>query len=169
LARGDAAPVAPTELIDASTIPARDDIVAIYQIWPNVPWLFQSDKVVGFRVPTYFDSAGTGEGAFVSGTILAWIYTLERGEDGKLARDLAHMWEFDRQAAMPYRVRKKAVTGYYYGFMLAWPPNVELEGRLVEIEFGYERRDKTVVTGAPRRFRVPVSADYVRPTRKETP
>jgi len=59
LTRGDAATVSPTALIDASAIPARDDIVAIYQFWPNVPWLLESDRVVGFRVTTYFVSGET--------------------------------------------------------------------------------------------------------------
>ncbi|HUU95197.1 MAG TPA: hypothetical protein VM487_05625 [Phycisphaerae bacterium] len=162
-------PLSPPELIDPTTIPTRDDIVAIHQFWPNVPWLWEADRVVGFRAPVYFVSGQTEKGAFVPGTIFVWVYTLERGPDRKPTRNLAHMWEFDESAALNYRVRKEGVAGYFYGFMLNWPPNVELEGRLIEIEFGYERRDKTVVTGAARRFRVPVSADYVPATKKETP
>jgi len=162
-------PLSPPETIDPSKVPTRDDIVAIYQFWPNVPWLFESDRVVGFRVSTYFVSGETELGEFVPGTIFAWVYTLEPGPERRLEREVAHVWEFDQAAAMSYRVAKRAVGGYFYGFMLAWPPNVELEGRLIEIEFGYERGDKTVVTGAARRFRVPVSADYVPATKKETP
>lgn len=169
LTRGDAATASPTELIDASAIPARDDIVAIYQFWPNVPWLLESDRVVGFRVTTYFVSGETELGEFVPGRIFAWVYERVRGPAGKVTRQLAHMWEFDEAAALGYRVRRRAVGGYHYGFALAWPPNVELDGRQIEIEFGYERKDGSVVTGAPRRFRVPVSADYVPATRKEAP
>jgi hypothetical protein len=164
-------PVSPAEAIDPTTVPTRDDIVAIYQFWPNVPWLFESDRVVGFRVTTYFVSGETELGEFVPGKVFAWIYKLARGPDGKLARELAHMWEFDEAEGMGYRVRRRAVGGYHYGFALSWPPNVELDGRQVEIEFGYERKDGTIVTSAPRRFRMPVSADYVpaRESREETP
>jgi len=166
---GRSQPLSPPEMIDPTTIPTRDDIVAIYQFWPNVPWLLDSGRPVGFRVTTYFVSGETERGAFVPGTIFAWLYRLEWGPDGKRERVLAHVWEFDQAAAMGYRVRKEAIGGYHYGFALAFPPTVDIQGQLVEIEFGYERRDKTVVTGPARRFQAPVSTDYRRPQRAETP
>ena len=46
--------------------------------------------------------------------------------------------------------------GYYYGFPLRWPDELRLEGKLVEIQFGYQRRDGSVVLSAARRLRVPM-------------
>lgn len=169
LGSGPGNPAPAPIMIDPAKVPTRGDIVAIHQYWPNFPWLTQSDRVVGFRVTTYFVSGETEKGAFVPGTIFAWVYTLGRGEDGTRTREIAHVWEFDQTAAMSYRVRKEAIGGYFYGFMLAWPANLDLDGKLIEIEFGYERRDKSVVTSAARRFRVPLLGEDARKPRKAEP
>jgi len=151
--------------IDPTKIPTRDDIVQIVQYWPHWPWLRQGDRVVGFRVPVYFRSAETGKGAFVSGHIFAWVYELVPTPDGGRERKLAHVWEFSAAEAMGFRVRKRAIGGYYYGFILRWPEELTLEGKHIEVQFGYERQqDKRVVLGAPRTFRVPIPIGY-RPPR----
>jgi len=145
--------------IDASKIKTRDDIIKIVQYWPQDPWLRDSSsgRCAGFRVPTYFVSGQTQKGAFVPGKIFGWLYALKRDEHGKSTRELAHVWEFDRATAMGYRVRKKSIGGYFYGFMLLWPPELQPAGKSFEIEFGYERLGGTVITSPPRKLRVPLT------------
>ena len=159
-----------TEYVDAASVPTRDDIVAIHHFWPQVPWLRNSsNEVVGFRVPVYFVSGETEKGAFVPGRIFVWVYRIERLASGELERDPAHIWEFNESEAMGYRVRKLASTGYYYGFMLNWPPNLDLAGHEIEVEFGYERLDGRLVLGAARRFKVPVPPDFRPPPARRNP
>jgi len=151
---------APTE-IDAASVPPRDDIISIHQLWPQFPWLYDSSgRAVGFRVPTYFYSGQTQEGAFVAGTIYCRMYLVERQPGGEEFRALLHEWEIAPQAAMGYRVRKRGVGGYFYGFMLAWPSELEIDGKLIEIEFTYQRLNGTVVSRSPHRLRVPVAPGH---------
>lgn len=143
--------------IDASTIPERDDITSIVTLWPQWPWLSNTDgEIVGFRVPTYFVSGGTTKGAFVSGRVYCWLHALDRAADGSRTRTPVHTWELDRNNAMGFRVRKQVVGGYFYGFVLTWPRDVRLHGREVEVEFGYERGGGQLVMSGPRRFKVPM-------------
>lgn len=151
---------APKSEIDPTKVAEREDIVSINMFWQPWPWLSDSEsKVVGFRVPVYFVSGETSKGAFVPGRILAWVSTVDRGADGKKRATPVHTWEFTHEQAMGFRVRKVAITGYYYGFMLAWPDDVDLSGKEVEIEFGYERSNGTVITSGGRRFRVPLTGE----------
>ncbi|MFQ5805203.1 MAG: hypothetical protein ACE5I3_01995 [Phycisphaerae bacterium] len=155
-------PIGRTE-IDSTKIPTRDDIVQIIQYWPQVPWLQERERIVGFRVPVYFVSGQTEKGAFVPGNIYVWVYELVPGEDGRRQRKLVHMWEFDQGDALGFRVNKRAVGGYFYGFPLTWPKELALEGKEIEVQFGYERTDKGVLLSPPRRFSVPVPAGYQPP------
>ncbi|MBW7905803.1 MAG: hypothetical protein LC135_00145 [Phycisphaerae bacterium] len=144
-----------TSEIDASRVAARDDIVSISQFWQPVPWLYDSDRgAVGFKVPVYFVSAQTERGAFVSGAINCHLYTVERGADGQPQRVLRHSWRLDENEAMKFRVRKVTVMGYPYNFYLTWPDDLKLQGRDIEVQFSYERKDGRVISGAPRRFKV---------------
>lgn len=152
---GDGAKVKPPPPIEAGQVGTRDDVVSIHQFWKPLPWRMVEDRAVGFSVPTYFISAETEKGVFVSGKILVWLYEILRQADGPAEKQCVHVWEFDRAAALGYRVRKLGIMGYYYGFALTWPPNIDIAGREVEIVFGYERGDGQVVTGMPRRLRVP--------------
>ncbi|MFH1747564.1 MAG: hypothetical protein ABIG44_11025 [Planctomycetota bacterium] len=150
--------------IDPIRIETRNDISAIYQFYQPNPWLRDADgQAVGFKVPVYFVSGETELGAFVAGRILVWLYELERQPDGSFERKFVHGWELDEQEAMGYRVRVRSVMGYHYGFMLSWPPNLGLAGKQIEIVFGYEKNARTIITGEPRRFRVPVSWGSQRP------
>lgn len=154
---GRAAPARPAsgQEIDPTTIETRDDVVAIQTMWNLWPWRVDPERnVIGFKVPVYFVSAQTERGAFVSGTIFCWVYADERGTDGRRERKLVHMWELNHHEAMGFRVRRKAVGGYYYGFILTWPGTLDLAGRDIEVEFGYERRDGRLITTS-QRLRVP--------------
>ena len=146
--------------IDPVKIKTGDDIVNIVQFWPQPPWLQQGDRIVGFKVTTYFVSGQTEKGAFVPGTIFAWVYELVPDGAGGRERKLAYVWELDEAEALGFRVNKRSVMGYHYGFVLRWPEDITLEGKLIEIQFGYERLDKGVVLGSSQRFRVPMPAGY---------
>lgn len=147
--------------IDPPKIETRDDIVQIVQYWPQMPWLQEGSRIVGFRVTVYFVSGETEKGAFVPGNIFVWLYEFVPTADGRRNRKLAHVWEFNEAEAMGYRVTKRAIGGYYYGFPLRWPKDLSLEGKRVEVQFGYERKkDKSVLLGPPRQYRVRVPAGY---------
>jgi len=146
--------------IDPTRIETRDDIFEIVQFWPQLPWLQKGNRVVGFKVTVYFRSGETELGAFVPGNICVWLHVLEpRAGGGREAR-LAHTWEFDQLQSVRYRVTRRAIGGYYYGFPLIWPTDLELEGKLIQIQFGYERGDGRIVRSEPRQFRVPVPIGY---------
>jgi hypothetical protein len=156
--------------IDASKVKLRDDIVQIVQFWNQPYWLQDSERVKGFKVTVYFVSGETEKGVFVPGKILVWVYELTPTERGRYERKLVYGWEFDQAEAMAMRVNKLAVGGYFYGFPLQWPPDVSLEGKHIEIQFGYERvADKQVILSSPRRFRVPIPLEYLPPEQKTEP
>ncbi len=155
--------------IDPTKIETRDDIFQIVQFWPQMPWLQRTDRVVGFKVTVYFRSGETRLGAFVPGNIFVWVYELQPAARGRRERKLAHMWELDQAGALGYRVRKRSIQGYYYGFPLRWDDGLGLEGKLVEIQFGYERGNKQLVLSEPRQFRVPVPVGYVPPEEETEP
>ena len=146
--------------IDPTSIPTVDDIIKIVQFYPQDPWLFESERVIGFKTTAYFVSGQTEKGCFVPGTIFIWVYEVSSAKAGGRERKLAHVWEFDQAEALGFRVIKRSVMGYSYGFPLRWPADVPLEGKMVEIQIGYERNDKRVVLGAARRFRVPWPLGY---------
>lgn len=156
--------------IDPSKVAERDDIVSINMFWQGWPWLSSSeDEVVGFRVPVYFVSGETGKGAFVANRILVWVSVVERGPDGRAKARPVHTWEFTREEAMGFRVRRLAVTGYHYGFMLAWPETLDLTDKEIEIEFGLERANGSVLTSGGRRFRVPFAGRHAASRPSMTP
>lgn len=146
--------------IDPTRIAERDDIVRVVQFWPQTPWLFDSERVIGFKATIYFIAGESMKGAFVPRNILVWINEVLPGPRGQDERKLVHMWEFDSAEAMGYRVNRRSVLGYYYGFPLRWPEELELEGKLIELQFGYERADTRVVLSSPKRLRVPVPQGF---------
>jgi hypothetical protein len=152
--------------IDPTKIETRDDVFQIVQFWPQLPWLQKGSRIVGFKVTVYFWSGETQHGTFVPGNILVWLHELEPTADGHREPRLVHMWEFDEREALAFRVRRRSVQGYYYGFPLTWPEELTLEGKQIEIQFGYERTNEQVVLSEPRQFRVPVPVGY-RPPKEE--
>jgi hypothetical protein len=142
--------------IDPTTVKTYDDIIEINQFWQPEPWLYDADgRPVGFRATVYFVSGQTERGAFVPGRILVWLYDVDRAADGTSERKLVYGWQFGPAESMLYRVRKRGMLGYYYGFPLMWGAGIELVGREIEVVFGYERQDGRVITAPARRFKVP--------------
>ena len=159
----------PREL-DVPRVKTRDDITAVYSIFPRDPWLRDNDgNVTGFKASVYFQSGKTQKGAFVPGKILIWLYSMHRGPDGQLERRFVHGWEMDEQEAMNWRVRFERRLGYQYGFPILWPPDADLAGKQVEIQFGYERKDGKIIEGSVRRFRVSVPMGYRPPALESLP
>jgi len=145
--------------IDPTAVPTRDDIASIVQFWPTVPWIKDgaTGRVNGFRATVYFISSADELGAFVSGTIMARVFVLTPDARGNVERRPVYQWGLDEQAAMPFRVRKRATGGYYYGMVLKWPDELDLSGRQVEIVFSYIRGDGVEVKATPRSYRVPAT------------
>ena len=154
------APQPAAELIDAGRVPSYDDIVGVHCLWPSWPWLRDgAGKAVGFRTPVYFFSGGREKGVFVDGTIRCWLNVLEPRPDGKWQRTPLHEWRFSKQEAMGFRVRKRVVGGHYYGFLLTWPDQLDLSGKMVEVQFGYDRKDGRTIRGGTVRWVVPRPGD----------
>jgi len=166
---GDQAPPPTAAEIDPTRVEARDDIFQIVPYWIEPIWLQRQDRIIGFKATVYFRSAQSNLGAFVSGDIFVWVYELVPAPGGRWERRLAHMWQFNQAQALGFRVRKRSIQGYFYGFLLTWPSTLALEGKRVEIEFGYERADKRVVLSEPRQFRVPVPIGYTPATQEARP
>lgn len=154
-----------TSEIDPPAVETHDDIVSIHAFMQPLPWLLDSDsRVVGFRSAVYFSSGKTEKGAFVPGNIFVWLYVLDPIGGGRYERSLVHMWQMNEEQSGGYRVRKISPMGYYYGFILSWPRSVNVDGRTIEIEVGYERLNGSVVTSPARRFKVPLSDAVTAPT-----
>jgi hypothetical protein len=156
--RGSASSTKAAPDVDVTLVPTRDDITAVYQFFAQDPWLRNTEgRVIGITSSVYFHSGATEKGAFVPGTVLCWVYEFDRRPDGTLERKLVNVWELSEQEAMGYRVRRQSQMGYAYGFFFTWPPGVDVSGKTIEIMFGYERLDGKMITGAARRFKVPMS------------
>lgn len=134
----------------------RDDIVSIVQFWQQFPWIRHDERILGFFVTIYFVSAETEKGVFVREPILIWLYDTALDERGRRRRgELLQTWTFDRRQADGFRVRKRAIGGDHYGFIVRWDESLDLAGKQVEIQFGYQRgSDQRLVLGTPRRFQV---------------
>lgn len=145
----------PGDQIEPTQVDEFDDIVSIVQFWPQYPWLRENQKTVGFQVRSYFVSGKTEKGEFVPGTIFIWLYEVNPAARGKDAKKLAQVWELDRAASMGFRIRKLAIGGYSYGFVLPWERSLDLAGKTIEVAFGYQRGDGRMVMSKPRQFRAP--------------
>src|SRR5262245_65532065 len=101
--------------IDPTVVEERDDIVSIQQFWNPQPWISDAgSRPVGFKVPVYMISGHTDppKGAFVPGTILAWMYLVDpTAPPSSTSRQPLYIWELPRNDAMGFRVRKKALMG----------------------------------------------------------
>lgn len=157
--------------VDVTKTEEHDDVYEIASLLPNNPWIRgQGSKIVGLRVPAYFVSGTTRRGSYVPGTILAWVYGYEADAAGNPQRVPLHVWEFDRTEAMNWRITKRSVMGYPYMFLLRWPQEIDLEGRTIELELGYERqKDKQVVVSPAKRLKVPGSDIMIEPLAKPAP
>lgn len=143
-------------VVQTERVPPEDDIFKIVQYWPQHPWLMRDERIVGFKVPTYFISGKTQRGAFVPGNVRVDLYRLDIYNDGTYDRTLVQGWTFDEATAAGFRVRKRTIQGYYYGFVLEWDRSLDLTGNFIEIAFGYERiSDGRIVQAATRRLKVP--------------
>ncbi|MBK8914606.1 MAG: hypothetical protein IPM64_08430 [Phycisphaerales bacterium] len=152
--------VSPPAYIDVMAVPVRDDVVSVQCFWSALPWIQESatGKTVGFRVLTYFVSRDTEKGAFVSNPVVLSMSRIGMDEQGNFIREPLHEWTLDQVAATGFRVRKRAVGGYYYGFVVRWPPNVDPSGKRIEVQIGYRRSDGVLVQSTPRGFDVPMPA-----------
>jgi hypothetical protein len=146
----------------------HDNVVMIRQFYAADPWIRDEEgRVNGVLARVYFAAAAKDDdvpkGIFVPGTIKAELYVLNLRPDGSNERVLAHEWAFDEQQAQGYRVRKVSRMGYSYGLILRWPPEVNVLGREIQMEFSYKTQDGKVVTQRGSRFRVPLPAGAPEP------
>lgn len=158
----DATAGPPNPYIEVENIAVKDDIVQIVQFWPQIPFVKKSGIPVGMTVTTYFVSGETDRGAFVPGTIYAWLFIKDRDKPLDDEEEPAHVWKFDPDEAMNYRIRKLAKPGYGYGLILVWPNELDLEGKQIQIQLAYRRLNGTVVQAPRRDFEVPVGPNYRR-------
>ena len=148
---------------------ARDNVVMIRQFYAADPWIRDAEgRVSGVLVRVYFAAAAKDDevpkGILVPGTIKATLYALAPRPDGSYERRLAYEWTFDEQQAQGYRVRRVSRMGYSYGLILRWPPEVDVVGREIQIQFSYQREDGKVITQRGSRFRVPLPVGMIEPS-----
>lgn len=153
-------------------VPTREDIVSVQAMWSSVIWLHDADqRPVGFQAPVYFVSGETQRGAFVNGNITVTMSEVTSDSRGAAASTLRllHEWKLDSGTEKNFRIRRRAVGGYYYGLRLRWPENLQVYGKQVEIGIAYQRRDGAIVKAIPRRDMVLRNSDRsvnVGPTRR---
>lgn len=147
---------APAPTIDPTKIEARDDVVRISQFWGQDPWIKDpaTGRVTGISVATYFVSSGTEKGVFVKGDVQVTVNWLRANLHGQVERTPVYEWRLNESQSTSFRVRKKAIMGYYYGLVLKWPDEIDLSGKQIEIQISYLRQDGGTVKSAPRSFRV---------------
>ena len=145
---------------DAAATETHDDIRQIVTYWPEPIFLTISEVPVGLRATVVFVSGQTEKGAFVPGIIHVWLYeSNERGSFANAVRPV-YEWQFDEQKAMNWRIRRVNRLGNTYGLLLEWPRDLDLEGKRVRVEIGYERLDGSIVRNRPRTVDVPIGPDY---------
>lgn len=158
---------APAPTIDPTKIESRDDIVGVNQYWVQDPWIRDpsTNRVTGFMVATYFVSSATEKGAFVKGDILVTVNWLRTYSTGPVERTPLYQWELNESQSTGFRVRKKAVMGYYYGLVLKWPDNIDVAGKQIEIQISYRRASGgQVLKSTPRTFRIDPPARHAAPS-----
>lgn len=156
--------------VDPTRIEERDDIYEVVNFWANEPWLREGGRVVGFRVSTRFVASESNKGAFVPGRIFIWLYGYEPNFDGVVQRKLLHVWEMDRNEAMGWRITRRTRTGLAYWFLMRWPDELNLQGRRIDVEVGYERvRDKRLIMSGTKLLEVPSSAPAPAPAPRAVP
>jgi len=137
------------------------DIVAIAPHYNPYPWLLfdvTNPRPQGFKIDAlYLISAKTGKGVFGDGIIRVKMYRVERDEAGAGKRTLVHVWEFDPQAALPYRCVRRTVLGYGYQLHLKWPDDCDVLGKEISVVVEFVRRDGKVIRSHPKSFIVPLS------------
>lgn len=153
-------PAAPSPTIDVLDVPTHDDIVSVVKFWPQSPWIPDASGVpTGFSVPVYFVSAETQKGVFVKGTMHVWLYQVVRDQRGRPSRALQYEWVIPPDELVNFRVRKKSIMGYYHGLALRWPKDLDVLGKEIIIQLGYEREDGRMIRETGRNFRVPLSGE----------
>jgi hypothetical protein len=151
----------------------RDNVVMIRQFYAADPWIRDEEgRVTGVLARVYFAAAARDDevpkGIFVPGTIKAELYILTLRPDGSNERVLIHEWKFDEQQAQGYRVRRVSRMGCSYGLILRWPPEVNVMGREIQMQFSYQTQAAKVVTQRGSRFRVPLPAGRADPSETGT-
>lgn len=147
---------------------ANDNVVMIRQFYAADPWIRDEEgRVAGVLARVYFAAAARDDevpkGIFVPGTIKAELYVLTLRPDGTNERVLVHEWTFDEQQAQGYRVRRTSRMGSSYGLILRWPPEVNVTGREIQMQFSYKTQAGKVITQRGSRFRVPLPAGTPEP------
>jgi hypothetical protein len=151
LATGCAAPGVP-----------HDDIVTVYHFYRVEPWLRDEvGRVNGLSTRVYFVPAGGKGGCFVPGLIKAQVFSRDRRPDGTYARTPAYEWSFDQPQAAGFRIVKRSELGDSYGFVLRWPPELDLGGREIEVRFSYVRQDGRTIVGRGTPLAVPLATGQI--------
>lgn len=145
----------PGDTFDASAVATHDDITAIHSFWREPPWVVDAGRVIGFRTRVYLRSASTELGEFVPGTLIVKVFVRSQGPHGDVERTLAHEWRLPAADAMNFRITRRELMGNSYGLVLLWPPELDLSGREIDVQFIYERLTGVTIPSPPKYFRVP--------------
>lgn len=160
-------PQQPAPTIDPTTFKTHDDIYQIVPLWVPPVWLEDPPgQAVGFKARVYFSSSSHKKAVFVSGPITVSMSRLVRRLGRGFDRHVVYEWKLDEREALGYRVTKEAIGGLSYGFMLRWPPEVDVYGKAIEIVFSYTRGDGRVVRSGPKRLLVPLPSGFAETARR---
>ena len=148
-----------------SSTPTPDEVARMLE--PNVlgvscfydplnPWLWNTDhtRVRGLRISALYLRGPNYTGVFGDGVIRPKLFVAYRDEEGAEKYRLVKEWEFDVEAALPFRAKRRMRAGWGYGLFLDWD-DLDLSGRSIRLIVQFERADGIVISGSKKDFRFP--------------
>jgi hypothetical protein len=136
------------------------NVVGVAALYDSMnPWLWTENRarVRGVYIKVLYLSGPHSRGVFGDGIIRPKMYVLETDEQGDGDWELAREWEFDVEAALPFRAKREVMLGWGYGLIpLPWG-DMDMAGREIRVIVEFERLDGHIVSSGKKDFRVPPS------------
>lgn len=144
---------------ETETGPIEPNIVRVNKFFSQTPWLsFANDgsrRVDGVTFSIYLEGPTSSKGVFGTGTISVLMFRLTGDEQGRQVATKLYEWEFDAQAAYPFRSKKQTALGWGYGMRLRWGEELDVEGDQVAFVIKYTREDGRVVSSSRQVMKIP--------------
>lgn len=139
--------------------PVEQNIVRVNKFFSQTPWLSYANdgsrRVDGVTFSIYLEGPNSPKGVFGTGVITVTMYRLDADETGREVAKKIYEWEYDAQAAYPFRAKTQTALGWGYGMRLRWGENLDVEGRQVAFVIKYMREDGRTVSSSRQVLKVP--------------
>jgi hypothetical protein len=145
----------PQQVAEMPTEPNITRVAAVFN--PITAWVWTPDKtrVRGLWISGVYLIGPDGRSHFGDGTLMPRIYVLTENEEGKKVPELLKEWEYDVEAAIPFRSKRPKAWGWGYGLPLMWDEE-DIGGKEIRVLIRFRRSDGLMVSASARDVRVPV-------------